>query len=66
MTLDQQIQMWNVIGTWLAGIATFAAVVLSLRLARKAKSIRLQANAGIRLIFAGHSGRRTCGHLGRQ
>lgn len=53
MTFDQQIQVWNVIGTWLAGIATFAAVVLSLHLARKADAIRLQANAGIRLIFAG-------------
>lgn len=53
MTLDQQIEIWNAVGTWLAGIATFAAVVVSLQLARKAETIRLQANAGIRLIFAG-------------
>ena len=53
MTLDQQIQVWNAVGTWLAGIATFAAVVVSLHLARKADSIRLQANAGIRHVFAG-------------
>ncbi|MCA3037920.1 MAG: hypothetical protein ING69_11295 [Rhodocyclaceae bacterium] len=53
MTLDQQIQVWNVIGTWLAGVATFAAVVVSLRLARKADSIQLQTNAGVRLVFAG-------------
>jgi hypothetical protein len=53
VTLDQQIQVWNAIGTWLAGIATFAAVVASLHLARRADSIRVQANVGIRLIFAG-------------
>lgn len=53
MTLDQQIQVWNALGTWLAGAATFAAVVVSLHLARKADSIRLQATAGIRLVFAG-------------
>ena len=53
MTLDQQIQVWNAVGTWLAGIATFAAVVVSLHLARKADRVRMQANAGIRLIFAG-------------
>jgi hypothetical protein len=52
VTLDQQIQVWNAVGTWLAGIATFAAVVVSLYLARKADRVRLQANAGIRLIFA--------------
>ena len=53
MTLDQQIQVWNAVGTWLAGIATFGAVVVSLHLARKADAIRLQASAGIRLVFAG-------------
>lgn len=53
MTFDQQIQVWNAVGTWLAGIATFGAVIVSLHLARKADSIRLQANAGIRLVFAG-------------
>jgi hypothetical protein len=53
VTLDQQIQVWNVVGTWLAGIATFAAVVVSLHLARKADRVRIQANAGIRLVFAG-------------
>ncbi len=53
MTLDQQIQVWNVIGTWLAGFATFLAVVVSLHLARKAESIRLKVNVGIRLVFAG-------------
>ena len=53
MTLDQKIQVWNAVGTWLAGIATFAAVIVSLHLARKADHVRLQAKAGIRLIFVG-------------
>jgi hypothetical protein len=30
MTLDQQIQVWNAVGTWLAGITTFMAVVVDL------------------------------------
>ncbi len=53
MTLDQQIQMWNAVGTWLAGIATFLAVVVSLYLARKSDRVRVQATAGIRLVFVG-------------
>lgn len=53
MTLDQQIQVWNVVGTWLAGIATFMAVVVSLYLAKKLESIKLKVNVGIRLVFAG-------------
>ncbi|MGB9150190.1 MAG: hypothetical protein WCB36_08075 [Burkholderiales bacterium] len=53
MTLDQQIQLWNTIGTWLAGIATFVAVVVSLRLASRADRVRLKIHAGVRLQFMG-------------
>ncbi|MDR1967597.1 MAG: hypothetical protein LBQ32_02745 [Burkholderiaceae bacterium] len=53
MTLDQKIQIGNAVGTWLAGIATFGAVVVSLYLARKSESVRLKTNVGIRLVFAG-------------
>lgn len=53
MTLDQKIQIWNAIGTWVAGIATFLAVIVSLYLARKSESVRLKTSVGIRLIFAG-------------
>lgn len=53
MTIDQQIQLWNVIGTWLAGIATFAAVVVSLRLAGKAERVFLKVSAGVRLLVRG-------------
>jgi hypothetical protein len=53
MTLDQQINVWNAVGTWLAGIATFAAVVVSLYLARKSERLRVKATAGLRQVFAG-------------
>ncbi len=53
MTLDQKIQIWNAIGTWFAGIATFLAVLVSLYLARKAERLNLKVSAGIRLIFEG-------------
>ena len=53
MTLDQQIQVWNAVGTWIAGIATFAAVVVSLHLARRNERVRLKVFAGLRLVFRG-------------
>ena len=53
MTVDQQIQVWNAVGTWLAGIATFVAVVVSLRLAGKAERVRMKVSAGVRLLIRG-------------
>lgn len=53
MTFEEKIAIWNTVGTWLAGIATFLAVVVSLHLARKSERIRIKGNAGIRLIIAG-------------
>lgn len=53
MTLDQQINVWNTVGTWLAGIATFAAVLVSLHLSRRSERVRIKATAGLRLVFAG-------------
>ena len=53
MTLDQKIQIWNTLGTWLAGIATFAAVVVSLHLARRGERLRLKVFAGLRLVIRG-------------
>lgn len=53
MTLDQQIQVWNAVGTWVAGIATFVAVVVSLRLARSEKIVRLRSHAGLRVLIGG-------------
>jgi hypothetical protein len=53
MTLDQKIQIWNTVGTWLAGIATFAAVIVSLHLARRSERVKLKVLAGIRLVVGG-------------
>jgi hypothetical protein len=53
MTLDQQIQIWNVVGTWVAGIGTLAAVIVSLRLARRSQQVQVRASVGIRLLFSG-------------
>ena len=53
MTLDQQINVWNAVGTWLAGTATLSAVLVSLHLARRSDRIRIKATAGIRQIIAG-------------
>lgn len=53
MTFDQQIQIWNTIGTWVAGIATFAAVLVSLHLARRSDRVRLGVFAGLRVMIRG-------------
>ena len=53
MTLDQQINVWNAVGTWVAGVATFSAVLVSLYLARRSEHIRIKVTAGIREIYAG-------------
>lgn len=53
MTLDQQIQIWNAIGTGVAGIATFSAVLVSLYLASRGDRIRLKVFAGHRLVIRG-------------
>ena len=53
MTFDQQVQIWMVVGTWLAGIATLLAVVVALYLARRGEKLRLKVHAGVRDIIAG-------------
>ena len=53
MTLDQQINIWNAVGTWVAGIATFCAVLVSLYLAQRSERIRIKIVAGIREVYAG-------------
>ncbi len=53
MTFDQQVQIWNTIGIWLAGLATFAAVLVSLHLARRHERIRLKSFAGLRIVYRG-------------
>lgn len=53
MTLDQKIQIWSAVGAWVAGIATFLAVLVSLYLARRADAVKIKADVGIRLVYAG-------------
>lgn len=53
MTLDQQLQIWNAAGTWVAGIATFSAVLVSLHLARRGDRVKLKVFAGLRLVIRG-------------
>jgi hypothetical protein len=53
MTIDQQIQIWNAVGTWVAGIATFAAVLVSLHLASRNERVQLKVFAGLRHVIRG-------------
>lgn len=51
MSLDQKIQIWNAIGTWLAGIATFLAVIVSLYLANRISTPKAKLTVGHRIII---------------
>ena len=53
MTLDQKIQVWMVVGTWVAGVATLAAVIVALYLARRGESVRLKVHVGYRIVVIG-------------
>lgn len=53
MTFDQKIQVWVAVGTWLAGLATLAATVVALRLARQGQRIQLKVHVGIRELYVG-------------
>jgi len=48
---ETAIQLWGVIGTWVAGIGTVSAVIVSLWLAYHQGRARLIVNAGHRLII---------------
>ena len=54
VTFDQKIQIWNTVGTWVAGIATFAAVCVSLYLARRAERVRLDFRVFLMLLIQGN------------
>jgi hypothetical protein len=53
VNLDQKIQLWNAVGTWVAGLGTLAAVIVSLYLASRSDRVKLRVNVGLRVIFAG-------------
>jgi hypothetical protein len=44
-------RIWEVLGTWAAAVATFAAVIVSLRLARRAERPRLRVSVDHRLLL---------------
>ena len=47
MSFDQRIQIAIAVGTWLASIATFSAVVVALYLARRDERVRLKVDADL-------------------
>lgn len=53
MTFDQKVQLWMVVGTWVAGVATLLAVMTALYLARRGEKVRLRIFVGIREVFRG-------------
>ena len=53
MTFEQKVQLWMVVGTWVAGLATLAAVITALYFARRAEKVRLKIFVGIRQIIHG-------------
>lgn len=50
MSIEPNFQFWNTIGTWFAGIGTFAAVAVALWLARRVEKVKLKCNVGLRLL----------------
>lgn len=52
-TREQTIGLVGALGTWAAAFATFAAVAVSLRLARRSERIDLKINCGVRADIAG-------------
>ncbi|MGA8027976.1 MAG: hypothetical protein WB992_12610 [Bryobacteraceae bacterium] len=53
MTLDQKIQVWVAIGTWLSSIGTIAAVIVALYLARRGEEVRLNVEVGLMQVVMG-------------
>lgn len=45
------LQLWSVIGTWVAGLGTVSAVIISLWLALHHNKIKLKVTAGHRLVI---------------
>lgn len=53
MTLDQEIQVWVAVGTWVAGLATLTAAVVALYLARRSERVRLKVRVGLTEVIIG-------------
>lgn len=53
VTLDQKIQIWIAIGSWLAGVGTITATVVALYLAKRVEKLRLQVRVGLMQVVMG-------------
>jgi hypothetical protein len=53
MTLDQKIQIWVAVGTWVAGLATVGAVIVALYLTKKVERVKLKVHVGLRELVMG-------------
>src|SRR5215469_13441862 len=53
MTLDQKIQIWIAIGSWLAGVGTIAATVVALYLARRGEKLSLRVSVALMDVIMG-------------
>ena len=53
MTFEQKVQLWMVVGTWFAGLATLAAVIMALYFSRRTEKVRLKIFVGIRQLIHG-------------
>jgi hypothetical protein len=62
MTPDQNLQLWNTIGTWFAAIGTIAAVIVALYLSNKSSRIKLKTYIGIMVSTENVNGSKR--HLG--
>jgi hypothetical protein len=53
MTLDQKIQIWVAVGTWLSSLGTIAAVITALYLAKRVELVRLNVHVGLMEVIIG-------------
>ena len=53
LTLDQKIQIWNAVGTWVAGAGSFAAPIVALHLAKRVEKVRLNVGVGLMDVVLG-------------
>ena len=51
MTFEQKMQLWALVGTWFAGLATVFVAVVALFLARRSEKVRLKAHVDLRLAI---------------
>ena len=60
MTFDELMQILTVLGSWLAGIGSLAAVIVALWLARRGTRVRLHSTVGLRVMIGGEVVHQEC------